>query len=138
MRMKKIKLGLITVMMGLCLFQSPIYADDGGEVERNFSIDVAVPTVEKTDNDINKPKGNLNDTFEVEVKKRPVEIKKDTSPKRRNVRKNNYEPTKPTKARGTVTENVGADNRKFPIREKIEDKVSQRENASDRPKADKR
>lgn len=119
-------------------------SDSGGELEREFVIEVNSPEPirDKEDNitvDVNKPLPNPAETgngFLIDVNKpeRGDETDKEiVIPK-----ENPYEPTDPSQARGTITESVGSDNREYPRRSEIEDLIDTSGRVGERPKADAR
>lgn len=122
-------------------YVSRVFASDSSrELEREFVIDVNSPEFakDKEDNitvDVNNPSPNPAETgngFVVDVNKPKEES---TIPK-----ENPYEPTDPSKARGTITESVGADNKEYPRRSEIADIIEETSGGQmkDRPKADAR
>ncbi|STA93562.1 CD1107 family mobile element protein [Clostridium cochlearium] len=129
-------LSIIGLGSGAMAFAS----DSGGELEREFVIEVNSPEPigDKEDNitiDVNKPLPNPVETgngFLIDVNK-PKEGS--TIPK-----ENPYEPTDPSQARGTITESVGADNREYPRRSEITDIIEETSSGQmkERPKADAR
>lgn len=137
----KILLALaVTSMVGINFVTSVFASDNGGELEREFVIDVnsTETTKDKEDNiivDVNKAPLNPAETgngFVVDVNKPK---KESTIPK-----ENPYEPTDPSEARGTITESVGADNKEYPRRSEIADVIGEAVGGQmkERPKADAR
>ncbi|PRR79254.1 hypothetical protein CLLI_09280 [Clostridium liquoris] len=137
----KILLALaITSVVGISFVTTVFASDTSGELEREFVIDVNSPesTKDKEDNiivDVNKPSLNPAETgngFVVDVNKPKEES---TIPK-----ENPYEPTDPSKARGTIIESVGADNKEYPRRSEIADVLDEASGGQikERPKADAR
>src|SRR5699024_779488 len=137
----KILLALaVTSMVGISFVTSVFASDNGGELEREFVIDVnsTETTKDKEDNiivDVNKAPLNPAETgngFVVDVNKPK---KESTIPK-----ENPYEPTDPSEARGTITESVGADNKEYPRRSEIADVIGEAGGGQmkERPKADAR
>jgi len=133
-------LSIIGLGSGAMAFAS----DSGGELEREFVIEVNSPEPigDKEDNitvDVNKPLPNPAETgngFLIDVNK--PERGDETDKEIIIPKENPYEPTDPSQARGTITESVGSDNREYPRRSEIEDLIDTSGRVGERPKADAR
>ncbi len=128
---------LIATMSSTAVFANANENDGKNEIERDFIIDTSA----------NKPK-EIESEFKIDVNKPNITSKTKQSmvvdvnkPKKKIKGYNPYIPTKPSKARGTLTESVGSDNKPYPVRDKIKDGAESIENKGqlkERPKADSR
>ena len=154
---KGILLALMITALITCGITTTCFASSNeGEIEREFTIDMngnGYPKDEFTV-DVNKPKApdNVEDGFTVDVNKpdsgKPVVKEEDftvdvNKPKPKTPSKPGkdiYKPTPPSKARGTITESVGADNKSYPVRKEITEgnSVATNGQSKERPKADSR
>lgn len=144
---RKIKKFVLSfVLASVIMPTSFAFADEG--LEREFTIDVSKPNVvEEIDTKKDdKTKETKEDGFTVNVspekKVQSEETKKKVAEKYKpKIEKNPFKPTNQGNAKGRITENVGADNKKYPIRKEIKSEVKNDNNASGtnkRPEADAR
>lgn len=144
---KKLLAITLVSVMALGMTSGVAFAKESDEgIEREFTIDVNAPTSEKVkdkDNDftvdVNKPKNpaDVGNGYVVDVNKPNKGKTNNKIPEY-----DPYAPTKPSNARGTVTESVGSDNKPYPVRDEIKDSVSNKDTGTgqmkERPKADSR
>ncbi len=134
---KKIKIIVLTLLMATILIPNMVFAKENikKKVEKKFTIDISNP---------DKKNMKKDNEFKVEVKKRENKelIKKEENTKNskninseKELKKEDLNEalekakseiqqymTKPAKAKGTVTKNVGVDNKDYPIRKEIVNK----------------
>lgn len=109
--------------------------ENQGGIERDFVIDV-------NSKDSTNTKDN---SFDINVNKKDTAKKDANKPTTVINVKDMLKPTKPSKARATITENVGADNKPYPVRDIISNGKESTDKGrsqgdgrlADRPKADK-
>lgn len=110
-------------------------------IDREFTIDVNKPK------DVLDKQGNLSDEANnpklENLENSSGPISKEEEKMREEIyipKENPYEPTKPSQARGTIIESIGADNKDYPKREEILDVIegTNSNQAGSRPKADAR
>lgn len=139
---KFLAIALVSVM-ALGFTSSVAFAKESNEgIERDFTIDVNPPSANNDNNSRvngNKPKNpsEVGNGYVVDVNK-----PKQGRTNKKTTGQDLYAPTKPSKARGTVIESVGSDNKPYPVRDEIKDGLAKNDKGNgqtkERPKADSR
>ena len=110
---KKFKImALSLALVSVFTVNTLAYAKEG-EVEREFTIEVDSPLVEEKDT----TSEDISKGFTVDVEKPTVEKEKTTKVPKKDV----FKKKKQGNSKGTVTENVGVDNKPYPIRREIKE-----------------
>ena len=143
MENNKIGIKIILTLM-IMVFSTMGYKEVSAKevtIDREFTIDVNKPK------DVLDKQGNLSDEANnpklENLENSSGPISKEEEKMREEIyipKENPYEPTKPSQARGTIIESIGADNKDYPKREEILDVIegTNSNQAGSRPKADAR
>ena len=120
--MKQFKTLIITMLCCFSIMPFSVYANETNEIERDFTIEVSNEEVTKTDSftvDVIEDKKENNTVIKVDsISKK--EIRELLEEYTKNTNKGVSPLATPqSNARGTVIENVGADNKEYPIRREI-------------------
>ena len=136
-----IKMIITLIVMFFCTMGYTKVSAKETTIDREFTIDVNKPK------DVLDKQGNLsyeaNSPKLENLEKGPGIINSEEDKMREEIyipKENPYEPTKPSQARGTIIESVGADNKEYPKRVEILDVLegTNPNQAGSRPKADAR